>query len=143
MADNTPGCGPLEPTPVKEFRQYKANGAITKGEIVGFYGTTGYTVDQANATTISPIGVAFETVADGNWFQVQVGGLCEYVTNDGTDVVAYDFLVPSAAGVAIPYTAVEIAGDATVGFMVQVFGQSLQADTSTTCTKVMLFKKVV
>lgn len=140
---SNPMCGPLSPYADKEFRQYKANGAITKGEIVGFYGVTGYTVDQANATTIPGIGVAAETAADGQWFKVQVGGLCDYVTNDGTDVVAYDLLVSSAAGVAIPYTPAEIAGDATVGFMVQVIGQSLQADTGTTCTAVMLYKKVI
>lgn len=139
-----PQCGPLSPYPDKEFRQYKANGAITKGEIVGFYGVTGYTVDQANATTILPIGVAAETAADGQWFKVQVAGFCDYVTNDGTDVVAYDFLVSSAAGVAIPYTLVEAETDAGhVGFQNQIFGQSLQADTGTTCTAVMLFKRVI
>ena len=142
--NNQPGCGPLSPEPDREFRQYKANGAITKGEIVGFYGTTGYTVDQANATTILGIGVARETAADGQWFQVQVGGLCDYVTNDGTDVVAYDFLVSSSAGVAIPYTLVEAETDAGhVGFQNQIIGQSLQADTGTTCTAVMLYKRVV
>lgn len=144
MANNTPTCGPLSLEAAKEFRQYKANGAITKGEIVGFYGVTGYTVDQANATTILPIGVARKTAADGEWFEVQVGGLCDYVTNDGTDVVAYDFLVSSSAGVAIPYTLVEAQTDSGhVGFLNQIFGQSLQADTGTTCTAVMLYKRVV
>lgn len=142
--NNQPGCGPLSLEADKEFRQYKANGAITKGEIVAFFGTTGYTVDQANATTLLPIGVASETAADGAWFQVQVGGLCNYVTNDGTDVVAYDFLVSNASGVAIPYTLVEAETDAAhVGFQNQIFGQSLQADTGTTCTAVMLYKRVV
>ena len=122
--------GPGNAHPYTEYRTFKANGAITKGEIVGFYGTTGYTVDQANATTILPIGVAYETAADGAWFSVVISGFCDYVTNDGTDVVAYDFLVSSSAGVAIPYTLVEAETDAGhVGFQNQIFGQSLQADT--------------
>ena len=135
--------GPGNLTPYTEKRQYLANGAITKGEIVGFYGVTGYTVDQANATTILPIGVAAETAADGQWFDVIIAGFCNYVTNDGTDVVAYDFLVSSAAGVAIPYTLVEAETDAAhVGFQNQIFGQSLQADTGTTCTAVIIFRRV-
>lgn len=135
--------GPGNLVPITEKRKFLANGAITKGQIVGFYGATGYTVDQANATTILPIGVAAETAADGAWFDVVISGFCDYVTNDGTDVVAYDFLVSSAAGVAIPYTLAEAETDAThVGFQNQIFGQSLEAETSTTCTAVMIYKRV-
>lgn len=134
--------GPGNLTPYTEKRQYLANGTITKGDIVGFYGTTGYTVDQANATTILPIGVAAET-GTGVWIDVIIAGFCNYVTNDGTDVVAYDFLVSDASGHAIPYTLVEAETDAGhVGFQNQIFGQSLQADTGTTCTAVIIFRRV-
>lgn len=143
MAQPQIAHGPGNVKPFTEKRQYKANGAITKGEIVGYYGTTGYTVDQANATTILPIGVAAETAADGQWFDVIVSGFCDYLTNDGTDVVAYDFLVSSAAGVAIPYTLVEAETDAGhVGFQNQIFAQSLGAEIGTTCTQVIVFKRV-
>ena len=143
MSQKSIGHGPGNLVPDSESRQYKANGAIAKGDIVGFYGATGYTVDQANATTILPIGVAAEAAADGEWFDVVVSGFCNYVKNDGTDVVAYDFLVSSSAGVAIPYTLVEAETDSShVGFQNQIFGQSLQADTGTVCTAVMIYKRV-
>ena len=134
--------GPGNLTPSSEFRQFLANGAIVKGECVGFVGVTGYTVDQANATTILPIGVAMESGTDV-WIKVCIGGFCNYVTNDGTDVVAYDFLVSTAAGVAVPYTLVEAETDAAhVGFQNQIFGQSLQADTGTTCTACIIFRRI-
>ena len=134
--------GPGNLTPGSEFRQFLANGAIVKGECVGFVGVTGYTVDQANATTILPIGVAMESGTDV-WIKVCIGGFCNYVTNDGTDVVAYDFLVSTAAGVAVPYTLVEAETDAAhVGFQNQIFGQSLQADTGTTCTACIIFRRI-
>lgn len=134
--------GPGNLRPSSEYRQFLANGAVAKGDIVGFYGATGYTVDQANATTILPIGVAMEAGTDV-WIKVCIGGFCDYVTNDGTDVVAYDFLVSSATGVAIPYTLVEAETDAAhVGFQNQIFGQSLQADTGTVCTAVIIFRRV-
>ena len=134
--------GPGNLTPGSEFRQFLANGAIVKGECVGFVGVTGYTVDQANATTILPIGVAMESGTDV-WIKVCIGGFCNYVTNDGTDVVAYDFLVSTAAGVAVPYTLVESETDsAHVGFQNQIFGQSLQADTGTTCTACIIYRRI-
>lgn len=143
MSQQMVGQGPGNLNPDTEYKQFLANGAIAKGDIVGFYGATGYTVDQANATTILPIGVAAEAAADGEWFNVVVSGFCNYVKNDGTDVVAYDFLVSDANGVAIPYTLVEAETDAGhVGFQNQIFGQSLQADTGTVCTAVMVYKRI-
>lgn len=143
MSQQMVGQGPGNLTPDTEYKQFVANGTIAKGDIVGFYGATGYTVDQANATTILPIGVAAEAAADGEWFNVVVSGFCNYVKNDGTDVVAYDFLVSDANGVAIPYTLVEAETDAGhVGFQNQIFGQSLQADTGTVCTAVMVYKRI-
>lgn len=120
---------------------FKCNGAVAKGDVVGLFGTTGYTIDQCNTTTILPIGVAAETGADGDWIDVVVAGFCDYVTNDGTDVVAYDFLV-GGAGVAIPKTLVEAETDAAhVGWQNQIFGQSLGAETGTTCTQVVIYNR--
>jgi hypothetical protein len=57
--------------------------------------------------------------------------------------VAYDFLVSTAAGVAVPYTLVEAETDAAhVGFQNQIFGQSLQADTGTTCTACIIYRRI-
>jgi len=122
-------------------RKFKANGTIAKGDVVGLYGTTGYTVDQSNATTIVGFGVAAEAAADGQWFDVVVGGWCDYVTNDGTDVVAYDFLV-AVAGVVTPKTLNEAQVDAgAVGWQNQIIGQSLGAETGTVCTQCVIYNR--
>lgn len=131
--------GPGNANPVTEYRKFKCNGAITKGEFVALYGTTGYTIDQANATTLIPIGVAAESGVDGGWIDVIVSGKCNYLTNDGTDVVAYDLLVSDASGHAVPYTAAEAATNSADS---RVIGQSLEAETSTTCTNVYIYKKI-
>ena len=139
MADIGQGPGNLSFPTIK--RQFKCNGAIAKGDVVGLYGTTGYTIDQSNTTTIIGFGVAAETGADGEWIDVVVGGYCDYVTNDGTDVVAYDFLV-AGAGVVIPKTLVEAETDASdVGWQNQIIGQSLGAETGTTCTECVIYNR--
>jgi len=126
-----------------EKRKYLANGTVTKGDVVGFVlsGTDGYTVDQCTTTTIPPIGVAAETGTDV-WIDVIVSGHCNFVTNNGTDVVAGDMLV-GGAGVAIPQTLAEAQADGGgVGWLGQIFGQSLEAETSTTCTNCIIYKRV-
>lgn len=136
------GQGPGNLVPNTEYMSFKANGAIAKGDVVGFLvGTnaTGYTVDQANASTITPIGVAAEAAADGEWFNVIVSGYCNFVTNDGTDIVAGDFLV-AGAGVAVPYTAAELGAAPTQ--YANVFGQALDAETGTTLTEAIIFKRI-
>jgi len=139
MAQQPIGQGPGNLVPDSETKMFLANGAIVKGDVVGLTGVTGYTVDQATATTILPIGVAAESGTDV-WIEVVVSGFCDFVTNDGTDVVAGDFLI-AVAGAAAPKTLVEASGDAAVGWQVQIFGQSLGAETGTTCTEVMIYKR--
>lgn len=137
---NFPGQGPLNQFPETETKMYKANGAIAKGDVVGLLvhtGYTGYTVDQTDGGTIAPIGVAAETAADGAWFQVVVGGYCNYVTNNGTDIVAGDYLV-AGAGVAVPTTTAEIALTTCTPHL---FGQALFAETGTTLTTAIIYKK--
>lgn len=135
------GQGPGNLVPNTEYMSFKANGAIAKGDVVGFLvGTnaTGYTVDQTNGGTIAPIGVAAETAADGEWFNVIVSGYCNYVTNDGTDIVAGDYL-SAGAGVAVPITTAEIT--LTNGGP-HIFGQALDAETGTTLTEAIIYKKI-
>lgn len=141
MGSQIIGQGPGNTTPESVTRMYKANGSIAKGDVVGLLvgsSGTGYTVDQTNGTTITPIGVAMAAATDGNWVEVCVGGYCNYVTNDGTDVVAGDFLV-AGAGVAVPYTAAELGAAPTQ--YANVFGQSWDAETGTTCTEVFIFRR--
>ena len=133
----------IEQKPYREFMKFTANGTITKGELVGFYETSGYIVDQANITTIRAIGVATETVATGEELWVQVGGHCEYLTNDGTDIGAYEYLCSDASGHAVPYTSAELDPDSTgAGYEFHCIGQSLEAETGTTCENVMLYKHI-
>jgi hypothetical protein len=130
----------MNQVPNTETKMYKANGAIAKGDVVGLLvstGQTGYTVDQTNGSTIAPVGVAAETAVDGAWFQVVVGGYCNYVTNNGTDIVAGDYLV-AGAGVAVPTTTAEIA---LTTCSPHLFGQALEAETGTTLTTAIIYKK--
>ena len=142
MAQKRIGQGVGNVAPDREYREFLANGTVTKGEFVGFVGTTGYTVDQANITTCKAIGVARETGTDV-WIKVQISGHCDFVTNDGTDVVAYDYLCSDATGHAVPYTTAELStAGGTEGYEFHCIGQSLEAETGTTCTNVMLYKKL-
>jgi len=144
MSQQQIGQGPGNLVPDTEYKEFLCNGAIAKGDVVGLLltGTTGYTIDQCTTTTIPPIGVAAESGADGTWIKVVVSGWCDYVTNDGTDVVAGDMLV-GGAGVAIPYTLAEVQADAGhVGWFGQIIGQSLGAETGTTCTECIIYKKI-
>ena len=137
----THGAGNLVPD--REFKYYLTNGTVTKGEFVAFYGTTGYTVDQANITTMRAIGVATETKTTGLWIKIQVSGHCNFITNDGTDVVALDYLCSDASAHAVPYTTAELStAGGTEGFEFHCIGQSLEAETGTTCTNVMLYKHI-
>lgn len=128
------GQGPGNLKCDKVIRKFKANGTITAGEVVMLYGTTGYTVDQCGATNV-PIGVALDTVTDGNWLNVQQYGICDVaLTNDGTDIVADDILYAAAAGGVLGITAGDDQG-VTVG---RAIGIATQADTGTTCSNVFI-----
>ena len=143
MSQQTIGQGVGNVVPNTEKMKFLANGTVTKGDVVGFYLATlanggPYTVDQCSATTIPPIGVAAETGTDV-WIDVVVSGYCDCVTNDGTDVVAGDLLV-GGAGVAVPTTAAEVEADASDA--THVFGQSLVAETGTTCDCCIIYKRI-
>ena len=137
MSDQTIGQGPGNLVPDSEFKLFKANGAIAKGDVVGLTGVTGYLVDQTDGGVIAPIGVAAESAADTAWFRVCVGGFCNYVTNNGTDIVAGDYLV-AGGGVAVPTTTAVIALTTCTPHL---FGQALGAVTGTTLTTAIIYKK--
>lgn len=137
MAVHKSAQGPGNLVPDVEFKTFKANGAIAKGEVVQFYGTTGYTVDQCDATS-APIGVAMEAIADGEWGKIQVAGHCDYVINDGTDVVAGDVLYAAAAGKVVGITLGDDQG-VTAGRQV---GIALEAETGTVCENVQLYRLI-
>ena len=64
-------------------------------------------------------------------------------TCDGTDVVALDYLCSDASAHAVPYTTAELStAGGTEGFEFHCIGQSLEAETGTTCTNVMLYKHI-
>ncbi len=140
MAQQPLGQGPGNLVPDSETKMFLANGAVVKGDVVGLSGVTGYTVDQANATTILPIGVAKEGGTDV-WIEVVISGFCDFVTNDGTDVVAGDFLI-AVAGEAVPVTLAEAGATGSADTEFAIFGQSLGAETGTTCTEAIIFKRL-
>ena len=73
MAQQILGQGPGNLVPDSETKMFLANGAVVKGDVVGLTGSTGYTVDQATATLIKPIGVAKESGTDV-WIEVVISG---------------------------------------------------------------------
>lgn len=126
--------GPGSLVPHTEIKRYKANGAITKGDVLTFVGTTGYTVTQASAA-LMPIGVAAETAAAGAWFDVVVSGYCDNVTNNGDNILAYSMLFAAADGKCDSIAYGADAGIEQGG----IFGMSLEAETGTTCANVIIF----
>ncbi len=135
MSSQQIGQGPGNLVADAEFKQYLANGAVVKGDVLALVGTNGYTVDQCS-TILPGVVVAAETGTDV-WIKCQTGGFCDFVTNDGTDVVANDLLY-SGAGVAVPLALGSDIGVQGGG----CFGMSLGAETGTTCTEVIIFKRV-
>ena len=134
---NTPGQGPLSPYPDKEFKQFLAGEAISKGDWVTYLdaSTTGYTIqklDTDDTNKISFGGVAAEDIASGSWGRVQIAGFCDYFTTDGN----------IAAG--SPITATATAGACGVGTVGthDIMGIALAADSSTTCTAGIIFKRL-
>jgi len=137
--------GPSNRAAQADFMYFEAAETIAKGLFVGFDLTAanGYTVALANITTVKAIGVAAESAVDGQMFKVQIAGLCTYVTNDGTDVVAGDYLVSDANAKAVPLTTAQLdPADGTDGYEFHCIGQSLEAETGTTCEKVILYRHI-
>ena len=134
MAQQVLGQGPGNLVPDSETRMFLANGAVVKGDVLTVL-TNGYTVDQCS-TILPGLVVAKESGTDV-WIECVVGGFCDFITNDGTDIVANDLLY-SGAGVAVPLalgTDIGVQGGGC-------FGMSLQAQTGTTITAAIIFKRV-
>ena len=131
MSQQLIGQGPGNLVPDSEVKQFLANGAVVKGDVLALTGTTGYTVDQCTATT-KPIGVAAESGTDV-WIDVVVSGFCSYITTDG-GVAAGQALIPAAAGVCDSETL-----DTNPAFE---FGLALAADVSTVLSAALIFKTI-
>ena len=129
--------GPGNPTPPTEIKQYIANGTITKGDVLSFYGTTGYTVDQASVT-LPPMGVAAESTTTGLWFNVIISGFGTTLTNDGNDVADGDLLYAAASGKCASHASGTDAGTLSGKY----FAIALQADTDTNCGAFYVLKRV-
>ena len=140
----TIAMGPGNPTgPPSEVIKLKCAGTIAKGKIVGFdlSAADGFSIVVCTATTVPGFGVALEAGVTGDWINIVISGWCALVTNNGTDVVAGDLLCGGASGEAVPVTAAEI-GAADAVYPVQVIGQALTATTGTSCTSVVIWKKI-
>jgi hypothetical protein len=136
MSQQRIGQGPGNQVADSEVKKFKCNGTIAKGDVLTLVGTSGLTVDQCS-TILPAVGVAAEGGTDGQWIDVVVSGFCNFVTNDGTDVVAGDLLY-SGAGVAVPAALGTDISTTSGG----CFGMSVDAETSTTCTNVIVFKRI-
>ena len=138
------GAGPGNLNPVKSFLKFKAGASITKGNLVSISTSAddGYTVvvtDGDAVTTCVPIGVAAETAASGAWFDVQVGGFCDYMTA-ATSVVAGDLLISGTlAGTAYGVDLTDLATSAALH--ATIFGQALADDDSGVLRAALIFNK--
>jgi len=134
MAEQRIPAGPGNLNPKSETRQFLAGGTIVANTFVAF-GTTGYSAIECTAI-LQPIGIAQEAAVAGDWFDVVVGGYAPSLTNNGTDVVAGDLLYASTNGYALPLAASVATTGGAPGAI------AIQADTSTTCTGVMVCKRI-
>ena len=125
--------GPGNLVPYSEHRQFLAAGTIVANTFVAL-GDTGYSAIECTAI-LHPIGIAQEAAVTGEWFDVVVSGYAASLTNNGTDVVAGDGLFASTNGYALPLAA-SVATTTLPGAI------AVQADTSTTCTGVMVVKTI-
>ncbi len=133
MAEQRIPAGPGNLSPHSETRQFLAAGTIVANTFVT-HSTTGYSAIECTAV-LCPIGIAQEAAVAGEWFNVTVDGYHAALLNNGTDVVAGDLLYASTDGKALPLAASVATTGGEPGAI------ALQADTSTTCTGVMVVKR--
>ena len=137
MAQPRINPGPGNLSPFTEKRKYLCVGTVTKGDVVTFSGTTGYSI-AIGSNILPPIGVAAETGGTGDWIDVVISGFCNFLTCGTTDIDINDMLYATAAGDCdgIPYgTSVGVQGGG-------IFGMALEAQASTTITAAHIFKRV-
>lgn len=118
--------------PKNEFLRVKAAAAMAVGDVVSWGQTASDGITVMDATAADPVAgiVCTAAAAAGDYITIQTKGLNTVViTNDGTDIVAGDLLVPGAA-VAVPVIGGNAEADLKAGL---VFGQALAAETSTSC----------
>jgi hypothetical protein len=118
--------------PAQSFLRVKAAAALAIGDVVSWGQTADDGITVMDATAADPVAGVCVTAAAaaGDYLTIQTKGLnVAIITNNGTDVVAGDCLIPGAA-IAVPVVAggAEVANQAGL-----VFGQALHAETGTSC----------
>jgi hypothetical protein len=134
MAEQRIPHGPGNLSPESESKWFLAAGTIVANTFITHGGTTGYSAIECTAI-LCPIGIAKTAASSGDWFEATVDGYHSTITNNGTDVVAGDLLYASTNGYALPLAASVATTGGEPGAI------ALQADTSTTCTGVMVVKR--
>lgn len=129
--------GPGNLVPFTEKQMFLAAADITKGDVVTFSGSTGYTI-AVGAVALPVVGVAAETFSTGQWGEVITHGFCDYLTCTTTDVPDKAYLFQGATGDCIG-TASAATGAAYIG---PAFGVSLEAQIGTTITAAWIFKNI-
>ena len=136
MSQKIVGQGPGNLAPDQEIKQFLAGEAIAIGQVLTIIDadTTGYTVGLADSddTNDLVIGVAAAAIASGAWGPVIVSGWIPYLVTDGN--------VTAGCGLCLTATAGS-AGIATIGTH-DIFGQALEMDSGTVCTKALMFKRL-
>lgn len=138
VAETDIPAGPGNPFGEQEFKEFLVGTAVAKGQLVTHQASdvTGYTIQPASNVLV-PIGVAAQSGAAGDWVKVLVAGYCDFLTNDGTDIVSGVALKSVAAGVcATVATNVNINAECP-----GIVGVALRTDT-TTNTWAYFFKRL-
>ena len=138
MANQVVGQGPGNLVPDSEKKMFLSGAAFSLGDLVALSGATGYTVVEATATLV-PIGIAEKAAtAAGEWVPVTVSGYtATTVTTDG-NADAGDVLVSAAGGACVAVA----PGSLAAGQAEHAVGVALAADSSTSLSGVMVFKKL-
>lgn len=136
---STIGHGPGNLVPNSEKIAYLSAGVIAAGDTVKMSGSTGYTVAQGDATSVT-IGIAEEAAsAAGEWILVCVGGYTGQTITSAGAVDAGDVLVSGAAGAVVGVAPASV----TAAQAALVFGLALAADAGTDLVGASVYKKMV
>lgn len=105
--------------------------AMAIGDVVRWDTTDADGISVADSVAAQPVaGIVTQVVADDGYVIIQTKGInSTIITNDGTDIVVGDLLVPGAK-VAVPKIGANAESDLLAGL---VFGVALVAETGTSC----------
>jgi len=138
MAQQIIGQGPGNLVPDTETKMFLCAGTIARGDVVTMSGDDGYSI-IVGTDVLPPIGVAsFEGGVAGDWIKVVTSGFCDYLTCTATNIVDKDLLWCDSSGDAAGIT----TGDDMSEESGSVFGMALQAQSGTTITAALIFKRI-